>query len=220
MRFLNWLKRLKQSRGHGVHSPFAYELITKVFRSPNSFYAFFDIPVRLRAHGVDSKAVTPFNHLSYRLVHHFKACNILEINPRTGINTLFLMAPSTDINCTWGGGSASGDTFPSIIPVLPRRPHLVSLAALEDSWIDRGMFDAIFVNCFDTDIISVDLLLKLGCECAFWVIHPINKEPGKQYWKQIVNDKRISVTFDAKEMGLVFPCRSLPPSRYFVRLSR
>lgn len=233
MRLLNRFKRLKQSRGHGVHSPFAFELITRVFRSPYSFYAFFDIPERLRTQGVDPRLITHFNHLSFRLVHHFKARDILEVNPGTGINTLFLMAPSTQINCIWLEGETSGDSDGSILSLLPRQPHrmvvpptsgeelLLSgerlfMASQELLPTKGGLFDAIFVNCSNTYLPSIDQLLKLGYERAFWVIHPINKEPGKQYWKQIVYDKRINVTFEGKEVGTVFPWDKLTPSRYFV----
>lgn len=240
MSLRNGFKRLKQSRGHAVHSPFAYELITQVFRSHHSFYAFSDIPERLRGHGLDTRLITSFNHLSYRLVHYFKARNILEVNPGTGINTLFLMAPSTQTNCTWLEGKTSGDPDESILPLLPRRPHrVVALSALrEERWVfgddpfvfgrelvgprgekvapEEGLFDAIFVNCSNTYLPSIDQLLELGCERAFWVIHPITKAPGKQYWKQIVNDKRIHVMFEGKETGTVFPWDTLTPSRYFI----
>ncbi len=81
---------------------------------------------------------------------------------------------------------------------------------------EGGLFDAIFVNCSNVYLPSIHQLLKLGCERAFWVIHPINKEPGKQYWRQIVHDKRSNVVFEGVNVGTVFPWNTLTPSRYFV----
>ena len=233
MRIIDGFKRFKQSRGHGVHSPFAYQLITQVFSSPHSFYAFYDIPEKLRSHGIDPRVITPFNHLSYRLVYHLKARNILEVNPGTGINTLFLMSPSTRINCTWLEKDTSGDSDQSVLSLLPRRPHrIIALPAPGGELLPFGkdlsvpgkespvpvddLFDAIFVNVANVEPPPIDQLLELGHKQAFWVIHPITKEPGKQYWKHIVNEKRISVTFEGKEMGTVFPWDALTPSRYFV----
>lgn len=233
MCLLKGFKRLKQSRGHGVHSPFAFELITQVFRSPHSFYAFSDIPERLRIHGEDPRVITSFNHLSFRLVHHFNARNILEVNPGAGINTLFLMAPSTQINCTWLEGKPGGDSHRSILPLLPRQPHrVVAQPTLSGEMVPfdeylyvhgegqhalmEGQFDAIFVNCSHAPLLSINQLFRWGHERTFWVIHPINKEPGKQYWKQIVHDKRSNVAFEGIKMGTVFPWDTLTPSRYFV----
>ena len=240
MRLLNGFKRLIQSKGHGVHSPFAYKLITQVFHSPHSFYAFFDIPEKLRAYGVNPKTVTSFNHLSFRLVHHFKAKNVLEVNPRTGINTLFLMTISTRVNCTWMGKNGIGETCKSILSLLPRQPRRMAVPPVagdellpfsrgqyvpkerlfvpnqEMPSIVEGLFDAIFVNCSSGYLPPIDQLLKLSGDHTFWVIHPITEKPGKQYWKQIVHDTRINVTFDAKETGTVFPWDTLTPSHYFV----
>ncbi|MGI6572415.1 MAG: hypothetical protein ACOX19_03105 [Fermentimonas sp.] len=239
MCFPNGLKRLKQSRGHAVHSPFAYELITQVFRSPYNFYAFYDIPERLRDHGIDPRIITPFNHLSFRLVQHLKAWNILEVSPGTGINTLFLMAASTRVSCTWVKENGNDETERSIVSLLPRRPRrVVALPALQEERLvpekdqfvpeeellepgkeaivlGEGLFDAIFVNCSNAHLPPIDQLLKLGRERAFWVIHSIADELGTRYWKQIVHDKRINVTFEGKETGVVFPWNTLTPSHYF-----
>ncbi len=44
---LVWLRRFRKRRGYGVHSPWAYELITNVIYSPGTYYAYRDIDRRL-----------------------------------------------------------------------------------------------------------------------------------------------------------------------------
>lgn len=174
-----------------MHSPFAFELITKVLRSPHAYYAFFNIPVLLGEQGLDPGLVTPFNHLSFRLVHHFNPRDVLEINSGKGINTLFISSAAPGIQCT----RVEADR-------LPR---------------DGERFDAIFLHMKKgAPTPSVSTLLELGRENSFWVIHPIGKGIGKQFWRKIVNDERISVTFDMKDTGIVFPHSLLTRSRYLI----
>ena len=189
MGLLTWVTRQKQSRGHGVHSPFAYNLIKKVFHSPYSYYAFFDIPERAHI------PITPFNKLSFQLVNYFHARTILEIYPGDGVNTRYLLAPSSEIQCT-SVESANEAAF--FIHSINKR------------------FDAIFINTARGTLPTVDELLELGHENSFWVIHSIRNRQGKHFWKQIVNDKRIRVTFDKRDTGIVFLEPSITPSHYLI----
>lgn len=216
-----WFSRRRQSKGHGVHSPFAFGLITKVLRSSHGYYAFFDIPEMLRDCGVELGKVTSFNYLSFRLVHHFKAENILEINSGKGVNTLFLLAPSPQIHCTCVEKDPAclsaarslherllftpspGFSPPRFMGSLPPSSH-------------EKPYDAIFVNINEEAPPHVDTLWELGHENSFWVIHSIREKQGKQFWKKIVNDERINVTFDMKEIGIAFPWPSLTPADYLV----
>jgi hypothetical protein len=176
-----WLLRQLQSRGYGVHSPFAFGLITGVIRCPHAFYAFSDIRKALP----QPNAVTGFNHLSFRLVHHFQAENILEINPGNGINTRFLTAPSPRVRCK-----------------------------TEASPGER--YDAIFVNVDKNPLPDIPSLLSLSNPNAFWVIHPVNKGAGKQFWTEIVQEEKARATFDAKETGIVFLRPDLHKKNYLV----
>lgn len=207
MALFRWLKRQKQSRGHGVHSPFAFDLITKVIHSPHSYYAFYDIAAMLREQGLDPGLITPFNHLSFRLLRYFNSKNVLEINSGKGINTLFLMAAGPNIDCTCvEEDSASVVSSCGIHEEEPheKKPHY------------KEPFDAIFLNEGGVKLPSIEELLEWSHGESFWVLHSIRKGAGKQLWKKIVIDERINVTFETRETGVVFPWPLLTPSRYLV----
>ncbi len=86
---LNSIRRKIKAKGHGIHSPFAYEFITKVIYSGYAYYAYFDIKKLLA-----KQKIEPYNerlhHLSYRLIQYFKPDKTLEINPENNINSLYL----------------------------------------------------------------------------------------------------------------------------------
>ncbi|MBK5194949.1 MAG: hypothetical protein JJE08_02795 [Proteiniphilum sp.] len=192
---------MKQSQGHGIHSPFAYDLITNILRSPYSYYAFQDIEKVLTECGLDTNLITEFNHLSYRLVHQFKAKTILEINSGKGVNTLFLTAPAADIHCTClevdaeevaiaKGLQEKSGMNSEVIPMLPTG--------------DKKRYDAIFVNLKEKNQISIDTLMEHSHENSFWVFYPLNNNSSKQFWNNIVKDERARITFDMKNRGIVF----------------
>lgn len=195
------LQRIRQSRGYGVHSPFAFDLITNVIHSPHTFYAFDDIRKALTENGFDKDTVTPFHLLSYRLVRYFNVKNILEINSGEGVNTLFLLAPAADIQCS----CIEEDAVANVIAKNLREK--TGLQRERTSLLPspgKQRYDAIFVNLKEGMTISIETLLDLSHDETFWVFHPIHGSWGKQFWQDFVHDERTRVTFDAKETGIIF----------------
>lgn len=113
--------RAKSSKGHGVHSPFVYALLTQVVRDKRHFY-FFDHLENLREnlclseevllvedHGAGSRtgaqkertvgqiarsALKPkqWAQLLFRLVHHFQPQQVWELGTSLGLTTAYLAA--------------------------------------------------------------------------------------------------------------------------------
>ena len=75
------MSRMRQAWGFGIHSPFAFRLITKVIREKARYYAYDGIEAICHEHVDDS--------LSHRQ-KHFRPDNILEIGTSWGISTLYL----------------------------------------------------------------------------------------------------------------------------------
>lgn len=182
MALFRWLLRKRQSKGYGIHSPFAFNLITQILYSSYSYYAFSDI---LKKVGHDPEK--EINQISFRLVNHFKPNNILEINPGNGVSSLYITSQSAVINYT------SVETIHGI-------PQVEELASY-------NKYDAIFINLDGKEnfLPSLENLFGISNENCFWVINTINKKLSKQLWRHIVNDSRISVTFDFKnKTGIAF----------------
>lgn len=121
-RFINYRIFARHRGGHGIHSPFVFELLTKVIeQTENQFYAFREIEnIRLQLmdseviievtdlgagskHGmspersigsiVRNSSVKPkFGRLLFRLVNHFQPKIILELGTSLGISTLYMAA--------------------------------------------------------------------------------------------------------------------------------
>ncbi|MDD4696634.1 MAG: hypothetical protein PHR52_03780 [Fermentimonas sp.] len=208
MSVLKRLLRIRQSKGYGVHSPFAFNLITEVIYSPYSYYAFSDI-LKVVGHDPDKEQ----NQISFKLVNHFKPDNILEIHSGDGAGSLYILSPSWGINYTSVVTEEKNISYlkESISNYLNSREHYSKasnfniVTSFEE--IIPEKFDAIFINldCGDNFLSSLDRLFEISNENTFWVINHINKKMSKQLWRHIVNDARIGVTFDFKNRtGVAF----------------
>lgn len=116
---------LRYRRGYGVHSPFVFNLITKVIEEKCSYYSFYDIellrrelyyredklPCPDRSHPgrmkyrqigeiVYCEAIKPSHgKLLFRLANYFKSQRILQIGPNVGISTLYLTSYAKEVRC-------------------------------------------------------------------------------------------------------------------------
>lgn len=112
-------------RGHGIHSPFVYDLLTNVIENDNQYYIFADIE-NLRNQLLRSKQKMivsdlgagsalkntrersikkivkhsaknrKYGQLLFRLVHHFKPEILLELGTSLGFSSAYLAAPDKD----------------------------------------------------------------------------------------------------------------------------
>lgn len=210
-----WWLRLKQSRGHDVHSSFDFNLITNVLCKKHNYYAFYDIPKILRENGLQSFD-NDLNHLSFRLVNHFNSKRILEINSGIGINTCYLTSVASDIHCTCIEKEVYRvEAAKKLLADIGNRCEFVTV--LKEN--GREPYDAIFINLKERESIrdlTIDNLLHLSHENTYWVVFPINSRQNKQFWSAIVKDERINITFDRKTTGIAFLHSTFHKMHYLV----
>lgn len=122
---VNLYRRIRYRKGFGVHSPFVFNLITKVIEESLPYYIFGDIEMvrRKLKHkeelitypdrqqkgkqctrsiaSVVAREAISYKHgtLLFRLVNNFRSCNILQLGPNMGLSTLYLTSYAADINC-------------------------------------------------------------------------------------------------------------------------
>lgn len=231
MKLFRGLLRKFQSKGHFIHSPFAFNLITNVLNSPYIYYAFSDIEQFTWTNKSfffenepESEQITKYNLTSFRLVNHINPKNILEINSGTSLNSLFILDTEHFSDYTLFEIDKNRisktkeiiDTF--IKKVVYNRfykfNHSINFSSELESLGDQK-FDAVFVN--EGKIIpDYENLFKMSGSNTFWVINGITKDLAKQFWRKIVNDKRVRVTFEMKDFGIAFLDPSYHKANYYI----
>ncbi len=116
---------LRYRKGFGVHSPFVFDLITKVIEEKYAYYCFQDLELLRKKLSFNTGEITYTDRkekggrktrsvgeivrresirpkqgaLLFRLTNYFKPRNILQIGTTTGLSTLYLTSYATGLRC-------------------------------------------------------------------------------------------------------------------------
>ncbi len=85
-----WLKRFRQRRGYGVHSPFAFNFITKVLFERGQYYNYDKINQLPKAKAESNRVCK----LLFRLVNYHQPKSILYLSSTPDISDVFCWAKS------------------------------------------------------------------------------------------------------------------------------
>ncbi len=151
-------RKLRHRRGHGVHSPFVFALITKVIEERGSYYSYQDIELLRKQYGYRTESVTfpdqrrkgrertlPLGRLFqreaiparkgtllFRLANYYKPGRILQIGGSIDLSALYLTASARDTHCV------VMEHVPSFVPVareiLDKRPLLRPVSVHEGNY--------------------------------------------------------------------------------------
>lgn len=198
------VRKIKHRKGYGVHSPFAYSIITEVIEEKLPFYAYQSM-TRIYPKGgaaIPLKVAT----LLFRLSNRFRCRHILEIGCDTGYSILpTLLVDSrnevisvagtdqrnqTERHLSLFSGAKNRISFIESISQLPEDYHA-------DMIIVNGAPDGMPPSAF------VDHLLQLAHERSIIFVRGI--QPGHQletYWDEICDCEQIEVTMDLYDYGL------------------
>jgi predicted O-methyltransferase YrrM len=229
-------RKIRYRKGYGVHSPFVYDLITKVIEEKSSFYAYKEIEnfrKHLLAGNNELSLITAketqhpnYGALLFRLVNFFKCRNILQIGSSTGVLSLYLaLAFRTQGEC-YLVEERSG--LLQNLKEYALAHNLQKLHYVEGDF-ERSLqklsavfpaADLIFINLYPGSI-ELEKLLDL---CRFFIkkstvliLNDVTKNKEmKNLWKKIKKDAQTRVCVDLHALGIVFFDDKLPKRHYKV----
>lgn len=207
--------RFRHRHGYGVHSPFAFDLITGVIYGRYHFYAYESLfKQRLKLSlGLPHYSIR-VDKLLFRLVNRFQPNLVVEVGTGSGLSIRYMAAAKKEARYV---------TFDV------ERHEDVSLM-LKEASVEYQTFHAEDAKELLQNFPSIDLLhiahtpnyeavfeeaLSHVSSKSLFVVEGIYESEAKlAWWKQIVADSRTGVTFDLYEMGLVFFDTSRPKQHY------
>jgi len=214
--YLKYWIAASNGKGHGIHSPFVFNLITKVFNDDRHFYAFETIPN-------DTKA--KYTRLLFRLVDFFAPQQVVELNASSNIMSLYLAA---------GNSNAIVTLFVESKAMLPKNQQIVELAALQNIEIVEGKFedvfmpkglaistmDFIFINTKNANASTLRVFnalvpyVKDQSVVAIADIH--SSKEREQAWFRIKTHPSVTLTIDIFFIGLVFFRKEQAEKEHFI----
>ncbi|WP_280744540.1 MULTISPECIES: SAM-dependent methyltransferase [unclassified Parabacteroides] len=223
-------RRLRYRKGHGVHSPFVYNLITKVIEERSPYYCFDDIEL-IRKQIPDKKvatrqAISPkHGALLFRLANHFNAESILQVGSTAGLSMLYLSSHAPNRLCV------SLETNPALVPIakwvyekadrtdIDQRTGDLS-EMLRRALVEMKNPDIIYFNVCHEQSDPVALFnscvryLHTGSVIVFEGIRM--NQRMRDSWKEISSHSIVSVSIDLYSMGILFFNERLHKREYIV----
>lgn len=226
------IRKIRHSKGYGVHSPFAFNLITKVIEEDFMYYAYGDIE-RIRRNflrgRLSRKELSLRKNISFRkasllfrLVNYFKPSSILEIGTAWGISTLYLKKAHTISNLT-----------------VIEPDHRIAETALDiikksgeniffengDLWLEKLSVqiqknpDFIVLHQFKSAIYPtlLELFVHNIQEDSILIIEGIySNKKIKSFWEALKAAEKVRVTMDLYDYGIIFCNVKLNKQNYVV----
>lgn len=228
------IKSLISSKGYGIHSPFAFYLVTEIINDNSSAYYCYETiekqryKCRYNHHKITLKngktypisylckrSSTPANdaQLLFKLGLLNRSKNILELGTFMGLGTAYLASISKQSQVI----SIDHDSSCSALA----RKNLASLKLLNvqliNDTIDNAINDAL-VNLKTVDLIFFDgnhqneatlryfkKALQFANDKSIFVFHDIHWSKGmNQAWHHIIKHPSISISIERYNMGIVF----------------
>lgn len=197
--------KIRHHRGHGIHSPFVFDLITKVIEEKASYYAYSDIKHYLELFPEVNYVNERRFRLLFKLVNYFSPQNILELGAGTGVSTLYLTAPSSSITCM----SLEQDNTKSQLAQKLYKDWQRTIVQVYDVFpeLDRKQ-DCIVINLksYSADVDRlIFYVLNLIHEKSFVIIDGIRTNRKYQMlWKELLKKEEVVVSLDLYHIGILF----------------
>lgn len=225
-------RRILRHKGYGVHSPFVYNLITKVIEERCPYYHFSDIELlrkQLRLHPLagfaTGKAIRPKQGaLLFRLANYFRPRNILQIGASAGLSTLYLTSYAQGLRCvTLEKVPAYALVAREVYRKGARTPielHIGNYEALLPGILKKmKTLDFVFFNTPDEDssLYLFETCMAYARAETVFVFQGIKTNRGmRELWKTICASPSVTVTLDLYSMGIVFLNKKLHKRNYSV----
>ncbi|MCD8044156.1 MAG: SAM-dependent methyltransferase [Tannerellaceae bacterium] len=236
-------RRFRYRKGHGVHSPFVFRLITKVIEEKLRYYAYDDINlIRKKLHYsqevvelIEGGAPVPVStlvrkydlpgkegELLFRLANYFKPTHIIQIAPGELYSTLYLNAYSV-------GTTTYILQEHNTLYALSRKlfPLLYGEGIHMIKGIGEDRLEAVLKEV-PAGLIYLDKIAETSRLEAIWqkillfkknhtvvVVKGVHENPiKKKFWKDICAHPETTVTVDLYKYGIVLFNKKLHKRTY------
>lgn len=193
-----WLFRFRHRCGYGVHSPFAFNLITNVIYERRAYYAYTSLLVesriKIKKQGWN-RGFDKVNRLLFRLTNYTQPQYIVEVG-RPSVSSLYLQT---------GKLSASYLFASELSELFLEANTSVDLLYLND-YKQPLLMEKVFHIC-----------VKRTTEKSVFVLNGIHySKEMKNLWKRLTEDDKVGITFDLYDVGFLFFDTSKIKQHYLV----
>lgn len=193
----NQIKRFRYRKGYGVHSPFAFRFITEVINESSPYYSYIEIEnLKTDSGEKKNKLDCKVLKLVFRLVNRFQPRQFLEVGSE----------PSLEFPVTLAKRNIQYLYKETLFSIKKEEPFLADFVFIHHIALEED-FETLKNSILNT-IHSNSLLVISGVGYS---------KKMKTLWKDIQEDKRVGITFDLYDVGLVFFDLKMNKQHYIVK---
>ena len=224
---------IRYRKGFGVHSPFVFNLITKVIEEKCSYYSFYDIELLRKQllfregeiNYPDRQNKGKRKTLLFRLTNYFKSKNILQIGTTMGLSTLYLTSYATGLKCiALENVPEFATTARQAFAKEGRNPVDLRIGNYKDllpqALNDINSLDFVFFNTLyeqHNNLWLFNECMKYAHNDTVFVFEGIKaSRKMRELWEEICACPEVTVTLDLYSLGIVLFNKKLHKRDYIV----
>ncbi len=217
--------RMWQRRGFGVHSPYAYRLITEVLREKAQFYAYDEIQSLLRQASkqkADYKVKKKRGRLLFRIVNRYQPEQILEIGSSGGVTTLYMQRACSHAAITiLEPRAARVEETRRWLEARKCVAEVVGVSSWKEGikeYMQKVEHPFILVNHMSSYMYEglSDALRETLHPYAVVIVAGIGYKTPRKLWRSLVGDAKVRVAMDMKHSGLLLCNPRLNKQNYYI----
>lgn len=195
-----WISRFRHRCGYGVHSPFAFDLITGTIYEKTPYYSYKFLLAEEKKqkyrNGKDwQRGLRKVNRLLFRLVNKTQPDTIIDVGMPSA-SSLYLQA-----------GRPSAD--------------YTSARDLSELFLESGVpADFLYIHHYKHPQLVEETFRVCASRVrpeSVFVIEGIHYTPAmKALWKRLQEDERVGITFDLYDVGILFFDKTKIKQHYIV----
>ena len=183
-----WCKRFRHRCGYGVHSPSDFFLITSIIYERSPYYAYRTLKKRGFSNYLPHYR-RKVNRLLFRLVNYFRPKSLIEVGIGNGASISYMRAASRTMDSVTLKGR---DRDKTLLQLTKKLEELKSVDCLHIA--HTPFYQEVFEEALS--YVQPD---------SWFIIGGIYESQEKRkWWKEVVADERVGITFDLYDIGLVF----------------
>ena len=243
--YVRYLFCSRHWRGYGIHSPFVFELVTRVIEEKLPYYKYGLVEKVRKIYQTSSKSLfldgeevkvsrlakrlsmdPSHAQVMFRLVNKFKPRNVVETGMGMGITTMYLAAPDAKLNVvTIERRKVLAEFASSYI----RKAGFRNVKVEEGDPLERlskvmgGMEELDFLymgDCLEGKDVEARLRIcmpKMSCRSVLVVCGIYENESMTEAWRHIQAMEKVRVTLDLFKYGIVIFDGRLQKEDYYLR---
>ncbi len=216
-----WIRRKRNSLGYGVQSPSDFYFVRHVLREKSPYYAYATIEDMYTTHSNQlSHSSIAVRKLLFRLANHICPDTIIEVGMGFSIPAMAMACPSTRCVAITPA-TTNADTIQSLQTIFPK----VEVRCGDE----MGLFRQLIHEQRRIDLLHVahtpyyrevvEAALPHTTERTLMIIEGIRESKEKRaWWKELQVSPSTGISYDLKDIGLLFFDHTRHKNTYWINL--